>query len=252
MASINRRSYIPLYLQIAQSISRRISAGELRPGMQLPSEREIAEHNAVSRVTARQALDELVAEGMAYRLQGRGTFVAEPKIREVSGLGSFSDDIRSQGLEPGSHVLVQEVIHPDETVRRKLKLGPDDVVLQLDRVRLADHLPVAFESAFINYCLCPGLEGEDLASQSLYAVLREKYGVYPAWAEAEIEARGALPHEAELWDIDVGQPVMVAYRLTYTETFDLIEYVQSVYRGDRFTFYVGRQRIPPQSPGERR
>jgi GntR family transcriptional regulator len=252
MLSINRRSYIPIYKQIAQLIEQRINSNELRPGMQFPSEREIAEQCNVSRTTARQALEELVRQGIAYRVQGRGTFVAVPKIREVSGLGSFSDDMRSQDLTPSSRVLVQEIVHPNETVRRKMKLGEDDQVLQLDRMRLADEIPVALERASIDCRLCPGLESEDFGTQSLYACLRDKYNVYPMWAEAEIEARGAHPQEAELWGIEASEPVMAAYRLTYTESFEIIEYVESVYRGDRFTFYIGRQRIPPISPEERR
>ncbi len=250
MASVNRHSYVPLYLQIARTIEQMVRSGELQPGMQLPSEREIAEQFSVSRVTARQALDELVSGGIAYRVQGRGTFVAEPKIREVSGLCSFSDDMRSQGLEPSSRVLSQKIVPPTDEIRRKLKLGPDDLILQLDRVRLADGRPVAFERASVNIKLCPGLENDDLATQSLFALLRNKYDVYPEWAEAEIEARGALAEEAGLLEMGIGQPVMVAYRMTYTEEFEPIEYVISVYRGDRFTFYVGRQRIPSPFEGE--
>jgi GntR family transcriptional regulator len=167
-------------------------------------------------------------------------------------LGSFSDDMRRQGLEPSSRVLVSEVVQPDDQVRRKLRLVEEASVLQLDRVRLANNRPVALENAYINIGLCPGLEKEDFASQSLYRVLKDKYGVYPEWAEAEIESRGALPHEAGVFGISVEQPVMVAYRLTYTETFEPIEYVNSVYRGDRFTFYIGRQRIPLLTPEDKR
>jgi GntR family transcriptional regulator len=252
MLFLDRRSHVPLYLQIAQRIIAQVNSGQLSPRSQLPSERELAENFAVSRPTARQAIEELVEQGIVYRLQGRGTFVAQPKIREVSGLGSFSDDMRRQGLEPSSHVLVQKIVQPDAQVRRKLRLGEGASILQLDRVRLANGRPVALESAAINLHLCPGLEKEDFASQSLYQVLRNRYGVYPEWAEAEIEARGALPHEAEVFGINVEQPVMVAYRLTYTETFEPIEYVNSVYWGDRFTFYIGRQRIPLLTPEEKR
>jgi GntR family transcriptional regulator len=223
MLSINRRSYIPLYKQIAQLIEQFIHSGDLRPGMQFPSEREIAQQCNVSRTTARQAIEELVSQGIAYRVQGRGTFVAVPKIREVSGLGSFSDDMRSQGLTPSSRVLVQKIVCPNKTIQHKMKLGEKDQVLQLDRMRLADGVPLALERASIDCRLCPGLENEDFSTQSLYACLRDKCNVYPVWAEAEIEARGACPREAELWGIEVGAPVMAAYRLTYTESFEIIE-----------------------------
>ncbi|NWF70957.1 MAG: GntR family transcriptional regulator [Chloroflexi bacterium] len=249
---LKRHSFVPLYVQMAEGISQRIASGELSPGDQLPSERELAEAHNVSRLTARQALEELVLQGRAYRVRGRGTFVAEPKIREVSGLRSFSDDMRSQGLVPSSRVLRLEVIQPEEALRARLKLGAHDPAVWLERLRLANNLPVAFESVVLPHKLCPGLENEDMATQSLYALLRDKYGIYLAWGESEIEARGALPHEAALFEFDVGQPLMVATRMTFTESFEPVEFAKSIYRGDRFTFYVGRQRIPPLTTDERR
>lgn len=247
---LNPQSFVPLYVQIATLLIQRITSNELSPGEQLPSERELAEAHKVSRLTARQALEELVSQGIAYRVRGRGTFVAEPKIREVTGLRSFSYDMRRLGLVPSSRVLLFEVIEPDEAIREKLKLDTNGLATQLDRLRLADGAPVAFESVLLPHAICLGIENEDMESQSLYSILQDQYGIYPAWTESEIEARGALPTEATLFEVDAGHPVMVATRITYTETFDPVEFAKSVYRGDRFTFYVGRQRIPPPSSEE--
>jgi GntR family transcriptional regulator len=130
----------------------------------------------VSRVTARQALDELVSQGAAYRVRGRGTFVAEPRIREVTGLSSFSDEMRSQGLTPSSRVLVQRVVTAEESVRKKLKLAQGDAVIELSRVRLANSVPVPAKPRSE---LPPVLRlGERGLPDSPYAVLRSKYGVY--------------------------------------------------------------------------
>lgn len=249
---LDRSSYVPLYLQLAEKLSAQIHDGTLRPGMQLPSERELAEDLSVSRVTARQALDKLVEQGIIYRVQGRGTFVAEHKIREVNGLDSFTADMRRQGLTPRSEVLVQSIVPVPAAAAEKMNLATDTRMLYLERIRLANDQPLAHEKAYINYALCPGLEEHDLSTQSLYAVLRDSYNVFPTWAEAEIEARAAKAAEAALLDIEKNPVVIVAFRLTYSDSFEPIEYVESVYRGDRFSFYIGRQRILPPSLTERR
>lgn len=240
---INRQSFVPAYIQIAQVITQEIRNGSLAYGEQLPSERELAERHNVSRVTARQAIDELVKRGIAYRLQGKGTFLARPKIREASGLLSFSDELRQRGFHPASKVISQEIVTAPPAVSEKIHLQVDDKVFNLNRIRLADGQPVAVEYAYLNLQLLPGIESENFEDHSLFDVIRQRYGLSPTWAEAEIEARLATVQEAEWLDMQPTQAVLVAHRLTYTEAFEIIEVVDSIYPGDRFPIYIGRQRI---------
>jgi GntR family transcriptional regulator len=240
---INRNSFTPIYIQIAQAVIQNVQEGHLVYGEQLPSERELAERYNVSRVTARQAIDELVKRSIAYRVQGKGTFLARPKIREASGLMSFSDELRQRGFRPTSKVLVQKIVPAPLTVAEKFHLSPGESVFYLQRVRLADGEPVAVEYAYLNLQLLPGLEQHSFENQSLFEVLHQHYGVYPTWAEAEIEARIVTDEEAVWLAMERMQAVLVAHRLTFTEAFDVIEVVDSVYAGDRFPIYMGRQRI---------
>ena len=240
---INRQSFTPIYIQIAQAIIQNIHEGSLSYGQQLPSERELAERYNVSRLTARQAIDELVQRGIAYRMQGKGTFLARPKIREASGLLSYSDELRQRGLEPTSKVIVQQIITASDDVATKLQLPNGADVFQLNRVRLANGQPVAVEYAYINLNLLPDIHQEDFENLSLFEVMRHHYGVYPVWAEAEIEARLVSKQEAQWLDMQLKQAVLVAHRVTYTEEFHPIEVVDSIYPGDRFPIYIGRQRI---------
>ena len=99
---VNRQSFTPIYIQIAQKITQSIQDGKFTDGEQLPSERELAEYYNTTRVTARQAVDELVKRSIAYRVQGKGTFLARPKIREASGFVSFSEELRQRGFRPSS------------------------------------------------------------------------------------------------------------------------------------------------------
>ncbi len=237
------RTHAPMYYRIEQEILEQIQRGALRPGAQLPSEAELAQRHKVSRITAKRALDDLVGQGRAFRQQGRGTFVAHARIREISGFRSFSDDIRARGLEPGSRVLVFKEVEADADLRATLHLTEDERVIRLKRVRYAGDDPVAVETAHLPSRLCPGLLAEDLETGSLYASLTRLYGHTLAWADAEIEARAANKEETLLLKMKPGRPVLAARRITFLANYDVIECVDSVYRGDRFTFYTGRQHI---------
>ncbi|HVO42744.1 MAG TPA: GntR family transcriptional regulator, partial [Aggregatilineales bacterium] len=170
--SLNKYSHVPLYQQLVDKLAAQIRRGELRPGDRVPSEREIAERLNVSRTTARLAVEELVASGLVYREQGRGTFVAASARNSVLGFASFSEDIRARGLKPGSRILAQELIDGDEAIHELLNLPPGEKVLRLVRLRLADSKPVAIQTAWLPARIVPGLEKRDLTNQSLFTILR--------------------------------------------------------------------------------
>ncbi|HXZ76613.1 MAG TPA: GntR family transcriptional regulator [Streptosporangiaceae bacterium] len=233
-------SRMPMYSRIQLKILGQIQDGSLKPGQQLPTETELARQYQVSRITAKRALDELVRGGRAYRQQGRGTFVAQTQLHDISGFGSFSDDIRARGLTPGARVLAFKEIQPEAQIQARLQLERGEPVYLLKRLRLAEGEPVAVETAYLPCRLCRGLIDEDLNDHSLYAILTEKYQITPTWADAEFEARMATREEAALLKYKAGKPVLSALRLTFSANYDVIETVNSVYRGDRFTFYSGR------------
>jgi GntR family transcriptional regulator len=236
------RNFAPLYYQIKQQLLDQISDGRLQPGAMLPSESQLSTQYNVSRITVRRALRELVQQGILYSLQGKGTFAAHAPIREMSGFRSFSEDIRSKGLKPSSQVLSFELVPAEADVAAHLKVHPGQPVYILQRIRMADDQPVAFETAHLPASLFPNLASHDL-NQSLFQIFGEKYHIYPAWADAEIQARTATPEIAQALRMRAGEPVLTAHRLTYTESFDIVEYVVSVYCGSRFTFFTGRQSI---------
>ncbi len=234
---------IPMYFRIQQIILDQIQRGILQPGQQIPTESELAQQYQVSRITAKRALDELVHQGRAFRQQGRGTFVAKPRIRDISGFGSFSADIKARGMLPGSKILKFEEIIPEAEVRERLHLGKNEHAYLLKRLRLANNEPVAVEMAYLPWRQFPDLISQIQDDKSLYAVLAENYQTVPTWADAEIEARSATKEESALLHMHVGKSVLAAQRVTFAANYDIIETVHSVYRGDRFTFFTGRQFI---------
>lgn len=234
---------LPMYYRIEQAILEKIQGGQLKPGTQLPSETELAQQYNVSRITAKRALDDLVQQGRAFRQQGRGTFVAHARIREISGFRSFSEDIRARGLTPSSRVLTCKEVEPEDSIRQRLHLDEGEHAYLIKRLRLASDDPVAVETAYLPCKICPGLLEANFATSSLYTVLKDRYGILPTWADAEIEAAPANKEEAHLLQMKVGKPVLAARRITFSANYEVIESVYSIYRGDRFTFYTGRQNI---------
>ncbi len=243
MTNNDSQAKLPIYFRIEQALLEQMQRGVLKAGDQLPTEFELARKYQVSRITAKRALDDLVRQGRAFRQQGRGSFVAQPRIREISGFRSFSEDVQARGFIPSSTVLVFKEVAAEASICEPLNLPAGATVYLLKRLRLASNVPVAVETAYIPCKLCPDLLAEDFASGSLYAILARKYQLVPTWADAEIEAKSATKEEARLLKLEPGKAVLGARRVTYAADYTAVETVYSVYRGDRFTFYTGRQFI---------
>ena len=240
---INKQSPVPLYLQLVEDMSEQIRLGKLRPGDRIPSERELSNLTRTSRTTARIAIDELVASGLVYREQGRGTFVAEPRMRNLMSFASFTEDIVARGMVPKSEVLQQEVIKANAEIASDLRIEVGEPVLKLVRIRLADDEPIAIQYSYLPSRLVPGLAAMDLTDESLFSVLRTEYDIYPAWTEAEVKASAASDELVEHLQVDEGSPILVVFGLSYTDSFEIFERIETYYRSQDFALYLGRVRL---------
>lgn len=147
---INKNSPIPIYYQLGEQIKALIEKGELKPGDALPPEREFAEKYQISRMTVRQAFTQLVNEGYLYRMQGKGTFVAERKIEQLlQGVTSFSEDMKARGLEPSSELIRFEMQPAAASIAEQLSIDESDPVYEIERIRLADGVPMALETSYL-------------------------------------------------------------------------------------------------------
>lgn len=134
LARVTRSSEVPLYLQLKRVLSQKIASEELRSGAPIPSERELEEMYNLSRTTVRQAINELVREGVLYRHQGRGTFVARPRIQPaLHRLTSFSEDMRMRGLRPGGRTLEMGETPADIELAQMLQVEPATLLLYMKR-----------------------------------------------------------------------------------------------------------------------
>ncbi|MGB8954369.1 MAG: GntR family transcriptional regulator [Tumebacillaceae bacterium] len=236
---LNKNIPIPLYYQLKERLTQQIMGGDFQPGTLMPSERELSDRYGISRMTVRQALGEMVKEGLLLREQGKGTFVAEPKITQgLLRLTSFSEDMQSRGLKPDSHVRAVYVQDTPPVVAAALGLAEKSQVIVLERVRLADQKPMAFEVTHVPVMLFPGLVQEDLHTSSLYTILEEKYGVKIKYARQSIEVGLSNRVESDCLGISIGSPVLKMERVTYDADEHSFEVVKSVYRGDRYKLHV--------------
>jgi GntR family transcriptional regulator len=238
---LDRSSFVPLYEQIHRSLREMIVAGKVAPGKPVPSERELSEHFSVSRMTARQALRALRQDGLAYLERGLGTFVAKRKVDvHTRNLAGFTEDMLQRGLQPSSRVVRLKRETPTQTKLDDLGLKAGAEVFRLERLRLADGTPMAYEINFIPATLCPDLDQRDLANDSLYRILGEEYGVRFQRAEEVLEAACATVTEARHLSIKPNAPLLVVHRIMYSETNHPIESVKTIYRADRYraTFHI--------------
>ncbi|WP_079474738.1 GntR family transcriptional regulator [Marinococcus halophilus] len=234
---INKKSPLPIYYQIQEMIREKLENGEWPPGYMLPSERIFAEEFDVSRMTVRQAVTELVSEQLLTREKGKGTFVAEPKLEQtLQGLTSFTEDMKARGMKASSELQLFQMEEADTATARLLQLEGRSVY-RMERLRLADHKPMALENSYLNADMFPGL-GEEAASGSIYNRLEQEYGITIGSADQSLEASLASEREAELLGIVPGAPVLLISRTTYTADGAPFEHVISSYRGDRYKFRI--------------
>ncbi|MCH1881646.1 GntR family transcriptional regulator [Agrococcus sp. ARC_14] len=226
----------PKYRGLVERLHRLIDA--LPIGAAVPSERQLADDEGVSRMTARRALAVLEREGRLVRQVGRGSFVARPAVSLPLQLTSFSDDMRARGLVPSSRVLLAEVATDGEAAAA-LGIGAAEPVVRLDRLRLADGLPMAIERSRLVADAVPGLlERFDPATESLYRVLDERFGL--RFDSGEQTIRAAIVRETDVAALAMqpGEAVIEFVRDSVVAG-RTIEHTLSIYPADRFELRAG-------------
>jgi GntR family transcriptional regulator len=232
-----KHALIPRYYQLKETLEKRLQAGEFQPGDQFPTDESLCSEYELSRGTVRRAVDMLVEEGRLRREQGRGTFVTTPSLIPMFfRLSSFDDEMVQRGRTPGTRLLDLKVIPANGKIAADLALHPGDDVIEINRLRLADGQPMAFETRYIGYSLCPGLIHEDLENQSIHNLLIDKYNIPMIRARHIIEARPLTDREVSLLQAPPGSAGFFVSRVTYTIHDCPVTLYQIVYRGDEYRF----------------
>lgn len=242
--TLNKDIPIPLYYQLKEILLEYIRNHHTNIEDPIPTEVDLSVHFNISRPTVRQAINALVVEGYLYRIKGKGTFIAQPKINQdfLKTLDTFNNEMRKKGLTPSTKILELKIVKSDEKVSNALKISLNTDVVQLSRLRFANDEPNVFVTTYLPYNKCPGIMTKDLNNSSLYEFLQETYGLVIDRVVRTLEAISADKYEAELLEIEEGAPIQYFNSVAYLEDGTAIEYSLAKYRGDRnkFTFELKR------------
>src|SRR5689334_16237684 len=240
MPTLERSNPLPLYYQLKEVLKQQIRAGHLAPHTAIPSEPELVAQYHVSRATVRQALTELVHEGLLYRQHGRGTFVCEPRIqqRSLSELTSFSEELRRRGKRPSGLLIVSELVRGSQSVREHLRLTDEEQVVRLERLRNADGKPIAYEVNYLPYPRAASVyqRAKETADGSLYQIMTSE-GLNPYIAEQSLKGDTASEREAEVLRTTSGQCGVRLTCVTFDETGAPIAYTEAFYPGSLHDFH---------------
>ena len=232
--SIDFESKIPLYYQLKEQIKQHILNGKYKNGDLIPSERELSDNYAISSTTIRRALNDLVQENFLERKAGKGTFVKRKKVkRDLRKVLGFTKNMTEMGLTPTTKVLSKKVVAANAFARERLGLKTGAKVVRLERLRLADAIPMMLETRYIRTDLCPLIEEEELAS-SLWKVFEEKYALKPNRHYQGMTIATVSGHAASLLTLNDNSLVFLIKGVTYVRDNEPIECEESLYRSDKY------------------
>lgn len=227
-----------LYHQILSRLHERIDSGDIGVGARLPSEADLERDYGVSRTTARRALDELRRQGLVRREPGRGTFLVGPRLSsDLARLYSFSDEIRRRGHEPGSRLVLREESRASEEIAMRLGLEPDEEILFVRRLRLADERPIFVGDSYLPVGRFPALGAADYGIVSLSNLFREAVGTGVDRARQWIGAAAAPRDVATLLELREGAPVLQVKRVSCVLGGSPVEYVEAFFHPERYQHY---------------
>lgn len=235
------KSYMPRYVEIQQYLAKKIRDGEFREGDLLPTEQELQKMFGVSRITVTTALREMVKDGIIYRVQGKGTFVAETK-KELDIYKMVNTSIAENAYDlhaSGVHRLVEaKEEHPGEKVSSILGLKPHERAVRIERVKLVDQRPFSVERTWLPEKLYPGILGKDLESAYIIELMKEDYGIHLArnvmYAEPVLSDGNISKH----LEVKKGSPILLWAVENYDREGMPVGYTEAYIRGDRAKFVI--------------
>jgi GntR family transcriptional regulator len=240
MKKLNPTSFVPLYHQLKEIIIENIENNIWNPGDKIPSEHQLREQYDVSRNTAKKAIEDLVQDGILYRVQGTGTFVSKPKIEQsLSGFYSFSQVLKEKGLKPTDIILEVKIEKASTKIAKALKINKDDEVIMLQRLRCANEEPIILESSYLPKKRINDVEKIRLVGDTpLYDILANEFNIVVNSAKETFEPVLVRDYEEIHLGVKEGYPALLLERVAYDRLKQPVEFCKSIVRGDRCRFYT--------------
>jgi len=238
--NINKESVIPIYHQIKEQLQNLIDRGIIENGDRIPSENELSSHFDISRMTARNAVEELVKQGIVKRERGKGSIVFQPKIdQSLMKIQSFTKAMNEKGYTIRADLLDFEVGTSSTEIQKRLKLEDNDKIIRLSRIRCIENTPVGLQYSYLPFKLTEPLiqHKNKLENTSLYTLLREYCSINPTKTHETLEIKKATAKQNKLLNIPLNEPLFYVEALAECEKGPM-EYVESYYRSDVFKFHI--------------
>jgi GntR family transcriptional regulator len=239
----------PIYQQLNTHLRLLVGSGECPVGSKFLTERQICERYGVSRATANKALSNLVSEGLLEFRKGVGTFVRGRALDyNLRALVSFTDKARAAGKQPSTEVLQFESVRAEDVlddVPEMLQVGPTANLYYIERLRLADDLPVILEKRYVVAEYCPDLTAEDVRG-SLYSLWTERYRLYIEGADESIRAVNTRGADARALKLRDGAAGMLIRSVGYLAGNRPLWSERTLYRGDSYEFHNRLGGIQPE------
>ncbi len=226
----------PVYQSIKKTLEEKINMGEYQSGDKIPSERELSAYYNISRMTARQALNELVKEGIVFREKGRGTFVSNPKLLQEN-CKSFTDTLKEQGYTPSTSIIELSTVYQLKEISTILQLAPSTEYYKIKRLRFGNDIPMALETIYIPKEKCPGLIDHDL-TQSLYKLLRSVYQYTVENISYDMDACISNAVLMRVLKLSKPRALLKCKGVSCITGGEKLFYEESYYRSDLYKFHV--------------
>ncbi|MTH55490.1 phosphonate metabolism transcriptional regulator PhnF [Bacillus mangrovi] len=239
---IQKNSPVPIYFQVEESIREKIESGEWESGEAIPSERQFCEQFSISRMTVRQAITNLVNEGILERRRGRGTYVSVPKLNlELTGITSFTEQMAQQGKRPETKVISFERNSASKQAAKELGLDSEEPIYKVKRIRYADGEAIAYEILYMPVKIFPDMVLKH-AEGSIYDYIEAQCGLPIQYGKQELEAAEAGKKAAEALQLEEGAAVLKIQRTSFTSEHQAVEYTKTIYRADRYKYVMELER----------
>ena len=227
----------PLYARVEATLAEQIAQGQLVAGIQLPTEEQLVDRFEVSRTTIRKAVDNLVARGLIEIRRGKGTFVAHPKVtQDLTELTGFAEDMVVLGRHPSSRLLDKRIVAADGKTASALGIAPGTQVYRIERVRLADGIPMSFDETYLPLEIGNKVVSNDLDVEPIFDLLENKYALPLLEASYQLEAVIADERVSQALNIKIGAPIFLIERTSYSTGQHPVDYEKLYYRGDSIRF----------------
>lgn len=231
---LNRNIAEPLYVQVHNIMLDRINTDTYLVNTKIPSESELCAEFGISRMTLRSVITELVRDGKLYRIQGKGTFVSEPKItaNSASYIG-IREQLEQQGYEVKTTLLSVENGKPSASIAKMFGLENGEKVYIIKRLRYVKNEPLSLLTSYIPVKYCSGLEKQDFCNEQLCVILSKNYGFVRKTVNETLESVVATSEESTTLNIRKGYPLLLLCDKIYDVENRLFEYSKVVFRGDK-------------------